>query len=61
MWRDFKGSIYWDELAETCGNILRASGFQGNTVAHSAGKDIKHLSTITIMCSCTFEDCCERA
>ena len=39
MWRDFEGSVYWDELAKICGNISRAAGFQGamrfwgNTVA----------------------------
>ena len=38
MWRDFEGSVNWDEFAETCGDILRAAGFrgvatfQGNTV-----------------------------
>ena len=26
MWRDFEGGIYWDELAEACGNISRAVG-----------------------------------
>ena len=29
MRRDFKGDIYWDELAETCSDISRAAGFQG--------------------------------
>ena len=38
MQRDFKGGIYWDELADRCGEISRAAGFrgaarfQGNTV-----------------------------
>ena len=38
MWRDFEGGIYWDVLAEICGDISRAMGFrgaatfQGNTV-----------------------------
>ena len=38
MRQDFKGSIYWDELAEICGEISRVAGFQdaarfqGNTV-----------------------------
>ena len=32
MWQDFEGSIYWDELAETCSDISRAAGFRGNTV-----------------------------
>ena len=32
MRRDFKGDIYWDELAETCSDISRAAGFQGNRV-----------------------------
>ena len=41
MWRDFEGSVYWDEFAETCGDISRVAGFQGavrfrgNTVTHS--------------------------
>ena len=26
---DFEGGIYWDELAETCGNISRVVGFWG--------------------------------
>ena len=29
MRQDFKGGVCWDELAEICGNILRAAGFQG--------------------------------
>ena len=29
MWRDFKGGVYWDELAETCGDISRMMGFRG--------------------------------
>ena len=29
MWQDFKGGIYLDELAEICGDISRAAGFQG--------------------------------
>ena len=39
MRRDFEGSIYWDELADRCGEISRAAGFRdaarfrGNTVA----------------------------
>ena len=38
MWRDFEGSVYWDELADRCGDISRTAGFrgaarfQGNTV-----------------------------
>ena len=32
MWRDFEGSVYWDELADRCGDNSRAAGFQGNTV-----------------------------
>ena len=27
MWQDFNGSIYWDELAEICGDILSGVGF----------------------------------
>ena len=27
--RDFEGGVYWDELAEICGKISRAVGFQG--------------------------------
>ena len=26
---NFEGSVYWDELAEICGKIWRAAGFQG--------------------------------
>ena len=29
MRRDFKGSVYWDEFAETCSNTSRAVGFRG--------------------------------
>ena len=29
---DFKGGIYWDELAETCGDILRVAGFRDNNI-----------------------------
>ena len=29
MRQDFEGGVYWDELADRCGNILRAAGFQG--------------------------------
>ena len=29
MRRDFEGGVYRDELAETCGDILRAAGFRG--------------------------------
>ena len=29
MWQDFEGGAYWDELAEICGDISRAAGFQG--------------------------------
>ena len=36
MWRDFEGGIYWDELAEICGDISRAARFQG--VARFRGK-----------------------
>ena len=32
MQRDFEGGVYWDELAKVCGDILKATGFQGNTV-----------------------------
>ena len=38
MRRDFEGGIYWDELADRCGDISRAAGFwsvarfRGNTV-----------------------------
>ena len=28
MWQDFEGGIYWNELDEVCGDILRAAGFQ---------------------------------
>ena len=31
MWRDFEGGVYWDELAETCGDISRVVGFWGAT------------------------------
>ena len=29
MRRDLEGSVYWDELADRCGEISRAAGFQG--------------------------------
>ena len=29
MRRDFEGGVYWDELADRCGDILRAAGFRG--------------------------------
>ena len=29
MWRDFEGGVYWDELADRCGDISRAVGFRG--------------------------------
>ena len=29
MWRDFEGGVYWDELADRCGDVLRAAGFRG--------------------------------
>ena len=29
MRRDFEGVVYWDELADRCGNISRAAGFRG--------------------------------
>ena len=29
MRRDFKGGVYWDEYAETCGEISGAAGFRG--------------------------------
>ena len=29
MQRDFEGGVYWDELADRCGDILRAAGFRG--------------------------------
>ena len=38
---DFEGSVYWDELADRCGETSRAAGFQGaarfwgNTVYYS--------------------------
>ena len=27
MWQDFKGSVYWDELAETRDEIFGMAGF----------------------------------
>ena len=39
MRRDFEGGVYWDEMADRCGDISRAAGFRGaarfrgNTVA----------------------------
>ena len=30
--RDFNSSIYWDELAEICGDVLRAAEFREDTV-----------------------------
>ena len=35
MRQDFEGGVYQDELAETCGDILRVAGFRGNTVIYS--------------------------
>ena len=35
MWQDFEGGVYWDELADRCGDISMAMGFRsavGNTV-----------------------------
>ena len=32
MRRDFEGGVYWDEMADRCGDISRAAGFRGNTV-----------------------------
>ena len=29
MQRDFEGGVYWDELADRCGDISRAVGFRG--------------------------------
>ena len=29
MRRDFEGGVYWDELADRCGEISRAVGFRG--------------------------------
>ena len=29
MRRDFEGGVYWDELAEICGDISRVAGFRG--------------------------------
>ena len=29
MQRDFEGGVCWDELAEICGDVSRAVGFQG--------------------------------
>ena len=29
MRRDFEGGVYWDEFAETCGDISRVAGFRG--------------------------------
>ena len=32
MWTNFEGGVCWDELTETCSDILRAVGFQGNII-----------------------------
>ena len=38
----FEGSVYWDELAEICGEILRVAGFRG--VARFRGNTVyQHL------------------
>ena len=29
MRRDFEGGVYWDEMADRCGDISRAAGFRG--------------------------------
>ena len=47
MRRDFEGGVYWDELADKCGDISRAAGFRGaatfrgNTVSKERKWNIK--------------------
>ena len=50
MRRHFKGGVYWDGFAETCGDISRAAGFQGNTVLN-----IKYCGAVdffSVLASC---------
>ena len=44
MRRDFEGGVYWDELADRCGEISRAAGFRG--AARFRGNTVR-------MCTCT--------
>ena len=52
MQQDFKGGIYWDDLAKTCDNILRAVKFQENEVAGNFHRErFHHLhALISPMC-----------
>ena len=44
MRQHFEGGIYWDELAEICGEILRAAGFRG--AARFRGNTVVFFCTI---------------
>ena len=46
MRRDFEGGVYWDELADRCGDISRAAGFRG--VARFRGNTVTACSMETI-------------
>ena len=48
MQRDFEGGIYWDELAEICGDISRVVGFRG--VARFQGNTVFLLRVVRIYC-----------
>ena len=41
MRQDFEGGVYWDELAERCGDISRAAEFQG--VARFRGNTVFYI------------------
>ena len=45
MRRDFEGGVYWDEMADRCGDISRAAGFRGNTVYYGCNV---HVNTTTV-------------
>ena len=46
MQRDFEGVVYWNEVAEICGEISRVAGFRG--VARF------RRNTVTRICSCSY-------
>ena len=54
----FEGSVYWGELAETCGDISRVAGvwgvatFQGNTVCRYRTLLLHELKGLQRACSC---------
>ena len=46
MRRDFEGGVYWDELADRCGDISRAAGFRG--AARFRGNTVSMVGRSTI-------------